>query len=235
MEKLKEISKKYILDDDFERLMEVLDKLEKSFKNEPVDVMKKHLIEIIKNENGQYIEFDSIEKVEIEDSKIIPYLEYVLKVYKSIAENPNCIIKPVVKIEPKYNFMEIVVDDIKIVVKNETVENIFLSIKNSNLIDCYSVYSSEEKYRKINTCDYCLSPDEFGFNIYNQFELPKEKQNFEVLAVPSNTAFVVAPEKVEELKNSKPDPEFVKQMEENASKININNFVDKGRVLKKTK
>lgn len=63
----------------------------------------------------------------------------------------------------------------------------------------------------------------------------EQKQNFQVLAVPSNTAFVVAPEKVEEFKNSKPDPEFVKQMEENASKININNSVDKGPVLKKIK
>lgn len=178
MEKIKEISRKYILDDDFERLMDVLDKWKKSFKNESVDVMKKHLVEITKIENEHSIEFDNTEKVKIKESNILPYLEYLLQIYKDTAKNPNCIIRPVIKIEPNYNYMQIVVDDVKIEIKNEMVDSIFESLKNSSLIDSYSVYSSDEKYQKIKKYNYCLSPDEFGFQFYREFEMPKiEKTN----------------------------------------------------------
>ncbi len=51
--------------------------------------------------------------------------------------------------------------------------------------------------------------------------MDKEKQNFEVLAVPYGRAFVVAPDKVEEFKNAKPNPEIRKEMEEMVSKLNI--------------
>lgn len=48
-----------------------------------------------------------------------------------------------------------------------------------------------------------------------------KKQNFEVMAVPYNRAFVVAPDKVEEFMSIKPDPEKRKEMEEMVSKLNI--------------
>ena len=48
---------------------------------------------------------------------------------------------------------------------------------------------------------------------------------FTVLAVPGNRAFVVALDKVEEFKNTKPDLEKRKEMEEVVSKLNIRNEV----------
>lgn len=132
MERIKEISKKYILDDDFEGLMDILDKLKKSFKNESVDIMKKHLIKITKIENEYFIEFDNIEKVKIEESNILPYLEYLLQIYKDTAKNPNCIIKPVIKIKPNYNYMQIVVVDVKIKIKNAIIVYLLMNL-NFNL------------------------------------------------------------------------------------------------------
>ena len=101
-----------------------------------------------------------------------------MQIYKDTSENPNCIIKPVIKIEPNYNYLQIVVDDVRIEIKNEMIDSIFQSLKNSGLIDNYSVYSSDEKYQKIKKCNYCLSPDEFGFQFYKEFEMSKiEKTN----------------------------------------------------------
>ena len=178
MEKLKEISRKYILDNDDERLMDALDRLGKVFKNEPVDGMREHLIEITKIENEHFIEFDNTEKVKIKESNILPYLEYILQIYKGASKNPKFIIGPLIKIEPNHNYMQIVVDDAQIIVKNEMVESLFDSLKNSGLIDNYSVYSSDEKYQKIKKCDYCLSPDEVAFHFYRDFEILEiEKTN----------------------------------------------------------
>lgn len=180
MEKIKEISRKYILEDDTERLLEILKKVKIVFSNnkEDVNVYESHLIEIATDKDGPYIEFDNTEIVRTEESNIIPYLEYVLNIYKSSSENPNCIISPVIKIEPSYNYMQIVVDDIKITIKDKNIDNIFMSLKNSGLIDSYSVYSSQEKYQKIKKCDYCLSGDQFGFLLYTQVEVPEfEKTN----------------------------------------------------------
>lgn len=74
--------------------------------------------------------------------------------------------------------MQIVVADVKIEMKSEMVDSIFESLKNSGLIDNYSVYSSDKNYQKIEKCNYCLSPDEFGFHFYREFEIPKiEKTN----------------------------------------------------------
>lgn len=56
-----------------------------------------------------------------------------------------------------------------------------------------------------------------------------EEQKYDILAVPSNRAFVVASDKVEEFKNSKPDLEKRRLMEECVSKLNIK---DKTRVKK---
>lgn len=63
----------------------------------------------------------------------------------------------------------------------------------------------------------------------------KEKQNFEVLAVPCDRAFVVSREKTEEFLSVKPDPEIRKQQEEMAKIFKINNLFDEGPVLKKKK
>lgn len=60
-------------------------------------------------------------------------------------------------------------------------------------------------------------------------------QQFNVLAVPYNKAFVVLREKQEELKKSKLNLEVIKQMEEMSKKFKDNNLVDNASVLKKTK
>ena len=48
---------------------------------------------------------------------------------------------------------------------------------------------------------------------------------FTVLAVPGKRTFVVAPGKVEEFKNTKPDLEKRKEMEDMLSKLNIRNKI----------
>lgn len=161
IEKIKEISRKYILEDVYDRLMSISNKF------------KQHLIEITTIENECFIEFDRTEKIKTEESNIVPYLEYVLQIYKETSDNPNCMIMPVIKIESNSNYMQIEIDDVRIVIKSERVDSIFTSLKNSGLIDSYSVYSSEVKYQKIKKCNYCLSIDEFGFNLYKELEVPK--------------------------------------------------------------
>ena len=61
----------------------------------------------------------------------------------------------------------------------------------------------------------------------------KEPQRFDVLAVPCKRAFVVAPEKAEEFKNSattREDAEFVKKL---AEQFRVNNLVEEGQPLVK--
>ena len=48
---------------------------------------------------------------------------------------------------------------------------------------------------------------------------------FTVLAVSGNRAFVVAPDKVEEFMNTKPNLEKRKEMEEMAARLNVRNDV----------
>ena len=55
--------------------------------------------------------------------------------------------------------------------------------------------------------------------------MENEKQNFEVLAVPGNRAFVVAHDKVEEFMNVKPDMEKRKEIEEMSARLNVRNDV----------
>lgn len=62
-----------------------------------------------------------------------------------------------------------------------------------------------------------------------------DEKKFDVLAVPCDGAFVVAPEKVEEFKNLKPNPEVRQQMEGMAEKFRVNNLTEEGPVLKKTR
>lgn len=57
-----------------------------------------------------------------------------------------------------------------------------------------------------------------------------EEQNFDVLAVPCDRPFVVAPEKSEEFKNLKSSPESRQPIVE---KYNINNLVKEASILKK--
>lgn len=176
MEKIKEISRKYILEDDFDRLMNSLNKLKQLYSGNNVDVIEKHFIEITTIGNECLIDFDRTEKVKTKESNIVPYLEYILQIYKETADNQNCMTTPVIKIESNSNYMQIVVDDVRIDIKNEKIDSIFTSLKNSGLIDSYSIYSSEEKYQKIKKLNYCLSPDEFGFNFYKKLEVPKIKK-----------------------------------------------------------
>lgn len=63
----------------------------------------------------------------------------------------------------------------------------------------------------------------------------KDKNKFDVLAVSCDRAFVVDPEKVEDFKNSKPNPEVRQQIEEMAGKFKVNNLAEEGPVLKKTR
>ena len=64
--------------------------------------------------------------------------------------------------------------------------------------------------------------------------MSEQKQKFDVLAVPCNKPFVVAPDKVEEFKNHKPDPRIRQEIEEMASKLNITDKTNNGPVLVKT-
>lgn len=75
-------------------------------------------------------------------------------------------------------------------------------------------------------------------NYLTEFILIKsidKQQNFEILAVPCDRAFVVSPEKTEEFKNQKANLEVEQKIEEIIDKLRINNLVNDGHVLKKTK
>jgi len=52
-----------------------------------------------------------------------------------------------------------------------------------------------------------------------------QKEQLTVLAVPCSRAFVVAPEKCEDFKNQKPNPEIRRQMEEIVEKFKVNNLI----------
>lgn len=70
------------------------------------------------------------------------------------------------------------------------------------------------------------------YPVGNKEEAEPEQHTFDVLAVPCDRAFVVVPEKVEEFKNSKSNPEIIEQTEEMAEEFRTNNL---GPVLKKTR
>ena len=63
----------------------------------------------------------------------------------------------------------------------------------------------------------------------------KEKQKFDVIAVPCDRTFVVSPDKTESFLNVKPNPEIRRQQEEMVKRLNINNLVEEVPVLKKTR
>lgn len=72
-------------------------------------------------------------------------------------------------------------------------------------------------------------------NLNNRGTESADKQNFDALAVPKDNAFVVTPEKVTEFKSLKPNSKVRRQIEEIAKKFGVNNLVEKGPVLKKTR
>ena len=81
--------------------------------------------------------------------------------------------------------------------------------------------------------------DEIKENTKNLKEMEEEKKEIDlideepsVFAVPCDRAWVVAPEKWEEFKNLKPDPELWKKVEEASKKLNIKVELE-GPVLKK--
>ena len=59
-----------------------------------------------------------------------------------------------------------------------------------------------------------------------------KQEREEVYAVPCSRAFVVAPEKAEEFKNQKPNPEIRKQIKEMAETFRVNNLTQ-GPVLQR--
>ena len=62
-----------------------------------------------------------------------------------------------------------------------------------------------------------------------------EKKQLTVIAVPCSRAFVVAPEKREEFKNQKPNPEIRRQKEEILQTLKINNLVSVEEPKKRTR
>lgn len=79
-------------------------------------------------------------------------------------------------------------------------------------------------------CDYAIRKHDLM-----HMDSSIEEKKFEVLAVPCDRVFVVAPEKVEEFKNLKLDHEVRQKMEEMAEKFRVNNLEQEGPVLKKTR
>lgn len=99
---------------------------------------------------------------------------------------------------------------------------------NDDLNACYKRTSLEKKVGdQRSIVDYI----DF-YPVDNKEEVETEQQVFDVLAVPCDRPYVVAPEKVEELKNTKVNPEVIEQTEEMVEEFRTNNL---GPVLKKTK
>ena len=63
----------------------------------------------------------------------------------------------------------------------------------------------------------------------------RNKQTFDVMSDPRRRPFVVALEKAEEFKNSRNTPEEIAFVRELAEKFRVNNLVEEGPVLKKTR
>lgn len=66
-------------------------------------------------------------------------------------------------------------------------------------------------------------------------KLNEDKQTFDVMAVPCDRVFVVSPDKTEAFLSVKPNPEIRQQQKEMAETFRINNLVEEGPVLKKTR
>lgn len=62
-----------------------------------------------------------------------------------------------------------------------------------------------------------------------------ENTKFDVMAIPSPRAFVIAPDKWKEFLNSKPNPETIKRNEEIAKKFRVNNLMQTKEPKKKTR
>lgn len=127
-----------------------------------------------------------------------------------------------------------------------------LTTGNENITDeevinyILSKYPIFSKYRNLrgplSVIEYKNIEEEIGQDIFRFHVMPQslkfieqEQQSFDVMAVPCDRAFVVSPDKAEELKNIKPDPAVRQQMEEMAEKFRVNNLTEKGPVLKKTR
>ena len=66
-------------------------------------------------------------------------------------------------------------------------------------------------------------------------KINSKSQKFDVLAVPSSRPFVVSADKAEEFKNQTTSPEDSAFVRDLAEKFRVNNLVEEGPVLKKTK
>lgn len=79
-------------------------------------------------------------------------------------------------------------------------------------------------------CDYVIRKHNLMY-----IDSLTEERKFDVLAVPCDRTFAVAPEKVEEFKNLKSNPEVKQKIEKMIEKFRVNNLVEEGAVLKKTR
>lgn len=61
----------------------------------------------------------------------------------------------------------------------------------------------------------------------------KEQARFHVMAMPNSRAFIVTPDKAQDFKNTKSNPEVVKRNEELVQKLRINNLTQSERSKKK--
>lgn len=77
-------------------------------------------------------------------------------------------------------------------------------------------------------CDYAIRK-------HNYMKSLSEERQFDVLAVPCDRAFVVSADKTEAFFSVKPNPEIRQQQKEMAERLKINNLVEEGPVLKKTR
>ena len=132
-----------------------------------------------------------------------------------------------------------------------------LTTGNENITDeevinyILSKYPIFSKYRNLrgplSVIEYKNIEEEIGQDIFRFHLMPQslkfieqenqvvEKQKFDVLAVPCSRPFVVAADKAEEFKNSttsREDAEFVREL---AEKFRVNNLVEEGPVLRKTR
>ena len=82
-------------------------------------------------------------------------------------------------------------------------------------------------------CDHVIR--KHNSNYQNANLSSKEKQKFDVLAVPCGKPFIVSSDKTEAFLNIKPNSEIRRQQEEMVKRIKVNNLVKEGPILKKTR
>ena len=80
---------------------------------------------------------------------------------------------------------------------------------------------------------YSMEDREFVKNCAEEFRKNNLVEDSDFLAVTCNKPFIVDPEKWEEFKKMKPNPELMKKIEEASKKLNIKVEIEEGPVLRK--